>query len=190
MKNKAPLLLILPGAALIIVSLVIFWMQDAEDQAAREASLELMKSWALSSDSQTHSEETSQPASPTWVLSIPQLGLELPILEECTEEGLKQAPCLYDGSDVCAPGLVIAGHSYDSHFGKLSHLKTGAQVTITDRTGNTFSYIVESQEFIPGDSPDKLNGEAYDLTLFTCTYDGSDRLLVRCTKTPVEYGKF
>ena len=55
------------------------------------------------------------------VLTIPALGLELPVQTEWSKANLKVSPCRQCGS-TAGGDLVIAAHNYKSHFGRLSSL--------------------------------------------------------------------
>ncbi len=117
-------------------------------------------------------------------LSIPSLSLELPIQYEWSYPGLKISPGRYSGS-VWGNNLVICGHNYTSHFGKLKRLLPGDTVIFTDLLGNAFYYTVsEVVTLQPTDVSQmlsELDGE-WDLTLFTCTLGGQTRVTVRCSK--------
>ena len=116
------------------------------------------------------------------VLCIPSLGLELPIMEECTERGLKTSPCLYEGN-VYENNMVIAGHNYRKHFSGLKTLQEGTLLTFTDADGNVFSYNVAWSEILqPSDIEKMTDAKEWDITLFTCTYGGNERYAVRCIR--------
>lgn len=116
------------------------------------------------------------------ILELPTLERTLPVLESCTDNSLKYAPGCYAGS-VYEHTMVIAGHNYTSHFGKLSTLKPGDPVYFTDGEGNRFAYTVADLEKLePTDIEGMTTGD-WDLTLFTCTYGNRHRLAVRCFLT-------
>lgn len=118
-------------------------------------------------------------------LSISRFGLELPVMAEWSYAGLKIAPGRYEGS-VWSDDLVICGHNYERHFGNLKNLEAGDVLTFTDVNGNVFSYEVrEVTTLQPTDVAEMLDGagEAWDLTLFTCTIGGQARVAVRCSRT-------
>ena len=112
-------------------------------------------------------------------LEIPKFNIELPISSELNYDNLKIAPGRYSGS-VYNDNLIIAGHNYSSHFGKLSRLENGDSICITDVDGNKFRYEVSYAEILDGYDVDKMETGDWDLTLFTCTYDGQSRITVRC----------
>lgn len=113
------------------------------------------------------------------VLSISACGLELPVISETSMPGLKIAPCRYFGS-AYTNDLVIAGHSYRAHFGSLSKLSRGDEVVFTDVDGNVFVYEVVETEVLPPNAVEEMTCGEWDLTLFTCTYGGAQRVTVRC----------
>jgi sortase A len=114
-------------------------------------------------------------------LSIPSLSLELPVMDSFSYVGLRISPCRYSGS-AYQDNLVIAAHNYRTHFGKLKNLKAGDQIILTDADGNVFSYEVKGFEILEPEDIDGMNESSYDLTLFTCTLSGQERLAVRCNK--------
>ncbi len=113
------------------------------------------------------------------LLELPALERTLPVLAVSDDASLKYAPGCYAGS-VYARNMVIAGHNYTSHFGKLRTLKAGDRVFFTDLDGNRFAYEVADLESLePTDIQGMTTGD-WDLTLFTCTYGNRQRLAVRC----------
>ena len=113
------------------------------------------------------------------ILSIPALDLELPVINELTNSNLKIAPCLYQGS-IDQNNVIIGAHNYKTHFGQLKSLEVGDSITLTDMAGNTFFYQISETEILGKTDVDELNGGEWDLTLFTCTYGGEHRIIVRC----------
>ena len=113
-------------------------------------------------------------------LSIPGLELELPVISEWSYDALKISPARYTDPDQ-THGLIIAGHNYSRHFGKLSTLVVGDPVLFTDIHGTVYSFKVsEIQELSASNVEGMLLGD-WDLTLFTCTFGGVNRVTVRCT---------
>ena len=113
------------------------------------------------------------------ILTIPALGLKLPVLSEWSYPGLRLAPCRYSGS-AYDKDLVIAGHNYTQHFGRLKTLSPGDAVSFTDVDGNVFSYqVAEIDTLQPKAVQEMVSGE-WPLTLFTCTLSGQARVTVRC----------
>ena len=65
-------------------------------------------------------------------LSIPSIGLELPVMSQWSYEGLKIAPGRYSGSTY-ADNMVVCAHNYAKHFSPIKWLTEGAQVYFTDK---------------------------------------------------------
>lgn len=113
------------------------------------------------------------------MLAVPALDLEMPILSQWSQEKLRYSPCRYSGSTK-TNDLVIAAHNYSSHFGRLNKLQQGDSVIFTDMDGVTIFYQVASVEVLPANAVEEMTAGEYDLSLFTCTYDGQQRFTVRC----------
>lgn len=112
-------------------------------------------------------------------LSIPALGLELPVMTDWSYPQLKVSPCRYYGSTK-TQDLVIAAHSYARHFGNIKSLSVGDPVAFTDMDGETTFYEVAEIDILPPAAVEEMTGSGYALTLFTCTYGGQNRVTVRC----------
>mgnify|MGYP000965939084 CR=1 FL=1 len=119
-------------------------------------------------------------------LSIPSIGLELPVMSEWSYAGLKVAPGRYSGSTY-ADNMVVCAHNYAKHFSPIKWLALGSEVYFTDMDGQRWSYEVTNVETIQPTDIDKMitasDEDAWDLTLFTCTTGGRARCAVRCTRT-------
>lgn len=113
------------------------------------------------------------------ILTIPALELELPIMSEWDYPGLQKTPCRYYGSAYNG-SLVIAGHNYDRHFGRLKTLSVGEFVSFTDAEGNVFNYEVGALETLKNTESEEMKTGDWDLTLFTCTIGGQYRVTLRC----------
>lgn len=113
------------------------------------------------------------------ILSIPVLEVELPVLTDWSYEKLKKAPCHYYGSCYEA-NFVIAAHNYTSHFGRLSELLPGDLVLFTDVTGQVHCYEVVLLETLVPTATEEMITSGFDLSLYTCTPGGSNRVTVRC----------
>ena len=118
-------------------------------------------------------------------LSIPSIGLELPVMSEWSYPGLKIAPGRYAGS-VFTDDLVICGHNYARHFSPVKRLAIGTTVQFVDMDGREWDYSVSKVETLQPTQIEEMVGKAdgddWDLTLFTCTTGGSARCAVRCTR--------
>ena len=119
-----------------------------------------------------------------WI-SIPSISLELPVMAQWSEEGLKTAPGRYAGS-LAEDNLVIAGHNYRRHFSPIKWLEPGTEVCFTDAEERVRYYEIEETEELLPDQVDamitKTEKDTWDLTLFTCTTSGQARCAVRCRR--------
>ena len=113
------------------------------------------------------------------MVEVPALELSLPVISEWTYPRLKKAPCRYVGS-VYSKDMVICGHNYDRHFGRLKDLAVGDEVRFTDMDGNVFFYTVCGTEQLGKYAVEDMLAGEWDLTLFTCTKGGRMRVTVRC----------
>lgn len=115
-------------------------------------------------------------------LSIPTLGLELPVMTDWSYPQLKIAPCRYFGSTK-TDDLVIAAHNYTRHFANIKNLSVGDTVYFTDMDGVVSVYEMEEMDILSPSAVEEMTAGDYDLTLFTCTYGGKSRVTVRCERT-------
>lgn len=114
-------------------------------------------------------------------IAVPILGIELPVLNECTFSGLRIAPTRWSGS-AYTNDLVICAHNYQRHFGTLKTLQPDERVTFTDMDGNLFVYRVAVVEVLQPENVQEMEDSEYDLTLYTCTIGGATRVTVRCIR--------
>ncbi|MDD6674486.1 MAG: sortase [Lactimicrobium massiliense] len=115
------------------------------------------------------------------VLDIPSLNLSLPVASSFSYSKLRVSPCLYAGS-CYSNDMVIAGHDYASHFGSLKWAEEGADVYFTTVDGKVFHYTVDSKEIMKPTQVQEMISGNWDLTLFTCTISGRERMALRCVK--------
>ena len=121
------------------------------------------------------------------VIEIPEIDIELPVISKWSYSLLRVSVCRYKGPGMNQKGnLVIIGHNYRSgaHFGKLSKLKNGSAIYLTDPSGNKVRYEVYKKLSIEPDDFSALNKYSgkYGLTLMTCQSSGTKRLLLRCVQ--------
>lgn len=164
------------------------WEQHRAQQASAEL-LDLARQSIRNGSSAEESEEADSggpAASPDpWsgydvdcVLSVPALGLELPVLADYSDALLRLAPCVYR-YDPDSGRKVIAGHNYRVHFGRLGRLEAGDTVLCTALDGEQTEYRVTAVESISAQDAAALEAGEWDLTLLTCELDDRWRTLVR-----------
>ena len=113
------------------------------------------------------------------IIDIPAIDIRLPVQAEWSQQDAKTAPCRYKGS-VYENDLIVAGHNYDRHFGRLNQLVSGDTIIMTDVDGRQYYYQVTYTETIGTYDVDKMDEGDWDFTVFTCTIGGANRVTVRC----------
>ncbi|WP_308585152.1 sortase [uncultured Holdemanella sp.] len=113
------------------------------------------------------------------MIEIPALDIKLPVTSIFTYELMKVAPCRYYGTPY-KKNMVIAAHNSWYHFGRLNTLKAKNKVIFTDAAGNRFVYRVDAIEALRPNSVKDVTSGKWPLTLFTCTLDAQNRVVVRC----------
>lgn len=196
--NKLGKIFIALGILLIITSLSIFIVNNCEDKTAEKNSSTILKSLKQDIIKTTIQEEKTNPTETKvinqnnkqtikiqnndyiGIITIPSLNIELPIISTYDSEKLKIAPCVYYGK--LSNKLIICAHSYKSHFGYLNKLHQNDHIIITDINGNNHIYEVLEIEVLNADDIVKMIDTEFDLTLYTCTNDGTKRITVRANK--------
>ena len=181
------------GLLLIAAALLLFGGQLLEGRQAAAASAQILQQMEISAPAERAPDSAAVAPDPAQemptekvdgqncigVLEIPSLSLSLPVLSTWSDAGLRLAPCRYQGS-ASRGDLIIAAHNYRRHFGTLRRLSTGDAVFFTDAAGNRFAYAVSYTEQLAGTAVAEMAAGDWDLTLFTCTAGGKDRLAIRC----------
>ena len=119
-------------------------------------------------------------------ISIPKIDVELPVMSELDYGRLKIAPCRMVGS-VRSGDIIIGAHNIQSMFGRLGELTEGDVAYFTDMDGETRRYVVTEVEIIGLTDAAGLKAGEWDMTVFTCTYGGGKRIVVRMLEVPDGY---
>lgn len=114
-------------------------------------------------------------------VTIPALELELPVMADWSYPQLRLAPCRYTGGTY-SDDLVIMAHNYRKHFARLSELRAGDTVIFTDMDAVITEYQVAAMDVLSSNAIEEMTAGNYDLTLFTCTYGGENRVTLRCNR--------
>lgn len=115
-------------------------------------------------------------------ITIPAAEIDLAVISEWSYPNLNVAPCRYSGTP--EDQLILLAHNYKNHFGRLRVLQPGDEVGLLTADGEEYHYEVLRKETWGGDQAQEIfGGEDWDLTLFTCTYGGESRLVIRCVLT-------
>lgn len=208
MKNKFSKILIAAGSLMILSALVLCISNIYDSRRAARYSAEALRSLkqlipseptvtvpVTSLDSSDlfyeYEQEASAPSQPDDIIidgyeycgyiSIPSLDIELPVMSSYELSYLKRSPCRFSGSTQ-TNDLIIAAHNYNSHFGRIGSLSFGDRLIFTDTSGRRCNYTVSCTEYIDGNDIDSMlrgAAEQWDLTLFSCTISGRERVTIR-----------
>lgn len=204
MKKIIPgILLILIGLALLGGAAYIFMQNQQENEAAgtgAQTALEaLQEMLPTTTAQQTTAPEVTEESVPETTLDpempvvevdgyeyigyldLPRLEMTLPIMSEWDSLRLQIAPCRQFGSSR-TDDLVIAGHNYASHFGRLNELDVGDTVRFTDMEGVVSTYTICRVETLRPTQVEDVQNSGHDLVLYTCTYGGRSRVVLFCDR--------
>ncbi|MGN1481857.1 sortase [Porcipelethomonas sp.] len=197
MKSKIGVIFIITGAVLIASALSLVFYNIHTDKSAEDYSLKILEELEHqipelenpfdeinSVDNQLVPDKdmkllTADGHNYIGILHIPSLDIKLPVMNKWDYDNLKLAPCRYSGN-INENSMIIAGHNYSSHFGKLKQLKENDDIYFIDANGNVYAYKVSEIEILSGNDTGKMNSGDWSLTLFTCTLSGTERVTVRC----------
>lgn len=201
MRSKFGVICMFLGAALVLAALSLFLLNRQADRRAGEMVEQILPQIVAqiptAGDSDSPDETMPSypdPYDPTMTeveidgyayigyLSIPAEGLEIPVMSQWDYDRLEIAVCRYTGSTK-TDDLVICGHNYTRHFAQIRNLESGDAVLFTDMDGVVWQYTVDAVEILGPTAVADMTAGDYDLTLFTCTFGGANRITVRCTRT-------
>ena len=205
MRNKAGILCMVLGAALFFGALSLFLYNERESVEADRSAADHLQQLVAQIEVRRENGESDpkedlnipleylQPEDLEMTeveiggygyigyLYFPTLELELPIMADWDYTRLKIAPCRYTGT-VRGEDLVLMGHNYTRHFGRLGRLTEGDSVIFTDMDGNATAYRVIARDILAPTAVAEMTAGDFDLTLFTCTYGGQSRITVYCDR--------
>ncbi len=178
------------GAVLVAMALSLFFWNRYTDRQAGESAQQILSQILAQTepDSRANNTESADTESVEidgyayiGYITIPDLNLELPVMSDWDNTRMKLSPCRYAGT-VKTDDLVIAGHNYTKHFGRLSKLSQGDKIYFTDMHGNRYCYAVQAIEALAPTAVKEMTSGEFALTLFTCNYSGQSRIAVRCNR--------
>lgn len=112
---------------------------------------------------------------------IDSLNINLPVMEDWSEEKLEISPCRFSGN-IYEKDMIILAHNFPAHFLALNEISKNAIIKFVDVDKNIRTYKVSDIEILEENQLDLLLDKKernWDLTLFTCTYSLENRLVVR-----------
>ena len=120
-------------------------------------------------------------------VSIGDVGMELPVAYDYSDELLNVVPCRI-GGDMATHDLVICGRRRDGQFAFLEQVPIGAIVKLVLADGTLYEYVVSNIETVDANDADYMlcnrnNSDSpadWDLTLFTYLIDGQRCHALRC----------
>lgn len=192
MKRKIGITLITLGLTLILFAVALLLYNNYENRKAEQQSDEIINTIVdivndNKSDAETDPFDTEMKVVDIngygyiGYLAIPELNLNLPVMSDWDYNRLRVAPCRYYGSTK-TDNLVICAHNYRSHFGYIGRLNADSTVIFTDMEGVKKTYTVSSIEILQPTDTEMVKDTGDDLILYTCTYGGRTRVVVRCTE--------
>lgn len=187
--NKKGMILVIIGCILIIIAGLMVTYNNYENQKAATESKKVYEQI----QTKEITEEVNQISNKEMkvinidgneyigTISIPTLNLNLPVTSDWDYSKMKTSPCRYYGS-IYTDDLVICAHSYNTLFGRIKNLNSGDLLILTDINKEEHIYQVEVIEILsPTDVTEMIESE-FDLTLYTCTIDGLNRVTVRLNR--------
>lgn len=200
MRVKIGRICILTGALLLLGALLLYSHNRAEDNRAGQAAAAVLPRLVEQIPEQPSDEVLAERLVPLELkapemlemteavidgdayigyLTLPGLEQALPVLSGWDYDLLQKAPCRYFGSTK-SDDLVLMAHNYDRHFGRLNQLVPGDSVCFTDMDGIVTVYQVVGRDILEPTAIEEMTNGTSDLTLFTCTYGGKNRVTVYC----------
>lgn len=202
MRRKLGVTCMILGVVLLLGAVGLFLWNEAEADKAEAASAALMMqiSEVIEKNSAQDPPESNFPGTPVELLppeekkmteveidgynyigylTIPRLGLELPVMADWDYTRLKIAPCRFSGTTM-EENLVVVAHNYRKHFGPIRRLVPGDEAAFVDMDGNAIRYQVAAVDVLPPSAVEEVTCGSFDLALVTCTYGGKTRLVVYC----------
>lgn len=192
MKRKLAIVFMTVGILFVGFAMCLLIYNNYENKKAQQASETLVESIRLSIAENELEDEIVDPFDEEMTIkkidgygyigyiSIPALNIDLPVMSQWDYGRLKISPCRYYGSTK-TDNLVIAAHNYIVHFKYLGNLTPGDSVVFTDMDASVHSYKVDSVGLLLPTDVDKVKDSGSDLILYTCTYGGAKRIVVRCS---------
>lgn len=178
------------GTVSILAALVLLLYNGQEAAAAGKAATDLMPKLISEIDNNEAPSPSDADMDTVTIdgqayigyLLVPSLGLELPIMYDWSYPQLRTAPCRFSGT-LKEDNLVLLAHNYTRHFGRLRALRPGKSIYFRDVHGVVTQYEVVAVDRLPSTAVEEMTAGNFDLTLFTCTYNGQRRVTVRCNRT-------
>lgn len=117
------------------------------------------------------------------IVNIPAMNITLPVTKGWSYPLMKRAACCYDGSAQMG-NMIIVAHNLPSYFKGLQNLNTGDNIIFIDAAGNEYVYEILQTEILGAYDVEgcRAGSDEWDITLFSCTYGGRQRVTVRAVQ--------
>lgn len=113
------------------------------------------------------------------IIKIPKFDIELPVFSEFSYKNLKKSVARYKGEVLDEVNkLVLVGHNYKNHFGKIKELTKDDYIIFKDFYNREFKYFLDHIKTIEPDDFESLE-EDYKIAIITCNFDGSKRIFAK-----------
>lgn len=168
--------LVVLGICLLVISLMLVLGNVREAKAAETASQQILLTLKTAAVSQENAPPSTLVLLEGYcgILSIPSLGLELPVSDTLSYKQLKSTPCRESGSAETGD-LVISAHNYPGHFGYLHTLTPGTTALLTEENG-VRTYLLQQVRTLKPTDVDAVRSSGCSLVLYTCTPGGKHRV--------------
>lgn len=113
------------------------------------------------------------------ILEVPSFGISVPVADKWSSRGLFDTPARFYGS-AYEHSLVIGGADVAHQLYFCDKIDNGAELTVVDMTGVSFSYTVTKVERSKSADIDRLSEGEHSLTLFCRDTYSMEYVLVRC----------
>lgn len=181
-RNKRASALFISGIALLLAAAAFLCHNLYEDRAAGQKAEAILAQMAQPG-AEKSPEQIALPDGKVFYgrIEIPKLGIALPVYLDWDYSKLKEAPCRVHGT-LLGKDLIIAAHNYQHHFGRLSALAPEDPIYFIDGADTRHAFKVAKLSKLDGTAIEEMQAGEWDLTLFTCTKGGKQRVTVRCIK--------
>lgn len=186
------IVLILIGSLFLLAAFGFWQVNEAESRRAGETAATVLAQVEniIATRSLTPKEEPVQNSEMEFVtvdglmgtLELPSLEMEFPIQSEYSLWALETAPCRYQGENGEVERLVICGHNYKTHFGKLKEMPVGEEIIITNMDGTKYTFSINNIKIISAADFDAFQTGEWDMALFTCTVGAINRIVLFCQR--------
>lgn len=190
MRKNDKVILIL-GCLLLLCGLGLFFVLQMKTKTAESKNVQIVQAMESilidrKQGAKDFERESKMPALELYgedfiaLLEIPVYGLKLPIGSAWDKRNVVSHPCRFHGS-VYDGTLIVGGYDQVGQFDFFDKIQNDTVVTITDMTGNVFSYVVTQVERFDSAQADILIDDTSDLTLFVRDAQVLEYILLRCT---------